>query len=76
MKKAIELIRKSGLKQVPSWIQKEMDENEKCDEYKYYNILQNTIGGSNDEEIVKNDEKIIKNVVKEVVIDNNYNDKN
>ncbi len=71
MKRAIELIRKSGIKQVPTWIQKEMDENDKCDDNKYYNILQNTMGGSNDEEIVKNDEKIIKNVAKEVILDKN-----
>ena len=67
----IKHIAHKNIKQLPEWI-KENPESGNCDSQmhtEYIQILNESMGGSTEEDDKKNYDKIIKNVAKEIIID-------
>jgi hypothetical protein len=67
----IKHIAHKNIKQLPEWV-KENPESGNCDSHmhtEYIQILNESMGGSTEEDDKKNYDKIIKNVAKEIIID-------
>mgnify|MGYP001337643811 FL=1 len=67
--KAINSIKRNNMQQITSWLEENEDTivNDKDKSDEYLQILQNSLGGSGDQQD-KNIQKIIKNVAKEVCL--------